>query len=306
MTGPRDTTGLLLAFFGMVLFAGTLPATRLAVQGFDPLFLTALRISIAAATASAALMAMRRPIPTRNQAIACLKAGLFTVALFPLFAALAMMTVPASHGGVVLGMSVPAAHGGVVMGILPLATAVAAAALAKERPSLGFWITGVIGSALVVMFMIRDTGVSDAHWGDLFLLATVVFGGIGYTLSGKATALMPGWEVISWSVVMYAPLTLIAVILLWPANIASVPAPQWSALLYVALVSQYLSFFVYNAAMLRIGVARAGQMLLLQPFTVVALAWPVNGEPIELKTLLFAAAVVVIVMIGQRMRVTRG
>ncbi|MBN9048684.1 MAG: DMT family transporter [Rhizobiales bacterium] len=293
MTGPRDTTGLLLAFFGMVLFAGTLPATRLAVQGFDPLFLTAMRITIAGIAASLALIVARRGIPSRNKLIACFIAGLFTVALFPLCAALAMM-------------SVPAAHGGVVMGILPLATAVAAAALAKERPSLGFWITGVIGSALVVMFMIRDTGVSDAHWGDLFLLATVVFGGIGYTLSGKATALMPGWEVISWSVVMYAPLTLIAVILLWPANIASVPAPQWSALLYVALVSQYLSFFVYNAAMLRIGVARAGQMLLLQPFTVVALAWPVNGEPIELKTLLFAAAVVVIVMIGQRMRVTRG
>jgi len=293
MTSPRNTTGLLLAFFGMVLFAGTLPATRLAVQGFDPLFLTAMRITIAGAAAALALIGMRRRIPSREKLIACFVAGLFTVALFPLCAALAMM-------------SVPAAHGGVVMGILPLATAIAAALLAKERPSFGFWITGVIGSALVVAFMIRDTGVSDAHWGDLFLLATVVFGGIGYTLSGKATALMPGWEVISWSVVMYAPLTLIATILLWPANIAAVPAPQWGALFYVALVSQYLSFFVYNVAMLRIGVARAGQMLLLQPFTVVALAWPVNGEPIALKTLAFAAAVVVVVMIGQRMRVSRG
>jgi len=293
MTGPRDTTGLLFAFFGMALFAGTLPATRLAVQGFDPLFLTAARITIAGVAASIALIAMRRRPPSRQKLIACLVAGLFTVALFPLCAALAMM-------------SVPAAHGGVVMGILPLATAIAAAVLAKERPSFGFWITGIVGSALVVVFMIRDTGLDDAHWGDLFLLATVVIGAIGYTLSGKATALMPGWEVISWSVVMYAPLALVCTILLWPATITSVPAPQWSALLYVALVSQYLSFFVYNVAMLRIGVARAGQMLLLQPFTVVALAWPVNGEPIELKTLLFAAAVVVVVMIGQRMRVTRG
>lgn len=293
MTGPRDTTGLLLAFFGMVLFAGTLPATRLAVQGFDPLFLTAARITIAGVAASAALIAMRRRIPSREKLVACFISGLFTVALFPLFAALAMMTVPAAHGGVVIG-------------ILPLATAVAAAVLAKERPSPGFWITGIIGSVLVVVFMIRDTDLNDTHWGDLFLLATVVIGAIGYTLSGKASALMPGWEVISWSVVMYAPLALLGTILLWPANIAAVPAPQWGALLYVALVSQYLSFFVYNVAMRRIGVARAGQMLLLQPFTVVALAWPVNGEPIALKTLLFAVAVVGVVMIGQRMRVTRG
>lgn len=293
MTASRDTAGLLLAFVGMVLFAGTLPATRLAVEGFDPLFLTALRISIAAATASAALMAMRRPIPTRNQVIACLKAGLFTVALFPLFAALAMMTVPASHGGVVLGIS-------------PLATAVAAALLAKERPSLGFWFAGVIGAALVVVFMVRHSSLAEASLGDLFLLATVVIGSLGYTLSGKAAALMPGWEVISWSVVMYAPLALVGTVLLWPHDIGAVAAPQWGGLLYVALVSQYLSFFVYNVAMVRAGVARAGQMLLLQPFIIVAMAWPVNGEPIELETLLFAAAVVGVVVIGQRMRVTRG
>jgi len=51
------------------------------------------------------------------------------------------------------------------------------------------------------------------------------------------------------------------------------------------------------------GIARAGQVMLLQPFVIVALAWVVNGEPITLETIAFAAAVVVTVLIGQRARV---
>jgi hypothetical protein len=39
---------------------------------------------------------------------------------------------------------------------------------------------------------------------------------------------------------------------------------------------------------------------------IVALAAPVNGEPIELTTLAYAAAVVAMVIVGQRMRVMRG
>jgi drug/metabolite transporter (DMT)-like permease len=67
----------------------------------------------------------------------------------------------------------------------------------------------------------------------------------------------------------------------------------------------FFAFFVFNAAMAYAGVSRIGQMSLLQPFVIVALSIPVNGEPFEPGTILFAAAVVATVMIGQRMRVKR-
>jgi drug/metabolite transporter (DMT)-like permease len=54
------------------------------------------------------------------------------------------------------------------------------------------------------------------------------------------------------------------------------------------------------------GIARVGQVMLLQPFVIVALALPVNGEPIDVETIVFATAVVVTVLVGQRMRVSRG
>ena len=116
---------------------------------------------------------------------------------------------------------------------------------------------------------------------------------------------MPGWEVISWQVAAFLPIALVATVLLWPAHLAQVPWQGWAGLAYVSFISQYGAFFVFNAAMKAAGVARVGQLMLLQPFVIVALAAPVNGEPLRLTTLAYAAAVVAVVMIGQRMRVRR-
>jgi drug/metabolite transporter (DMT)-like permease len=292
MPQSRETFGFLLGLAGMVLFAGTLPATRLAVGSIDPLFLTAARATIAGCTGLAALALARRKPPTwalwRELAVT----ALCTIIGFPVLMALAMVTVPASHGGVVLG-------------ILPLATAAAAALVTHERPSLGFWLASAAGTAIVIVFVLsRGSGGLSA--GDLFLIGTVIAGGFGYALSGRLSMCMPGWEVISWQVALFLPLSAFAAVLLWPDDLASVPWQGWAGLAYVALVSQFLSFFVFNAAMALGGVARIGQVMLLQPFTIVALAWPVNGEPIDPSTLAYAAAVVAVVLIGQRMRVERG
>ena len=62
---------------------------------------------------------------------------------------------------------------------------------------------------------------------------------------------------------------------------------------------------VFNAAMAIGGIARVGQIMLLQPFVILLLAVPVDGEPLEFETVMFAAAVVATVLIGYRTRVTR-
>ena len=292
MTNSREKLGLLLGFIGMCLFAGTLPATRLAVSGLDPLFLTAARAALVGSAGLIVLLVLRRRVPPRSLWLEMFGAGLCTVVGFPLFAALAMMTVPAAHGGVVLG-------------ILPLATAAAAAVFAHERPSRGFWLASAAGAIIVLTFVFRRNGGEKITIGDLFLLGTVASGALGYTFSGRLAARMPGWEVISWQVVIFLPLAALATFALWPADIARVPVSSWAGLGYVGFVSQYTAFFVFNAALAIGGIARVGQVMLLQPFVIVALALPVNGEPINVETILFAAAVVATVLIGQRMRVVR-
>jgi drug/metabolite transporter (DMT)-like permease len=192
-----------------------------------------------------------------------------------------------------------------VLGIMPLATAVCAIWLTHERPSGGFWIASTIGGALVLAFVFWRAGGFAIEVGDLYLLGVVVVGALGYTMSGRLSATLPGWEVISWQVAIFLPLTVAASLWWWPAP-DIVPTPSaWAGLAYVSLISMFLAFFVFNAAMAYAGVSRIGQMSLLQPFVIVALSIPVNGEPFEPATLLFAAGVVATVMIGQRMRVKR-
>lgn len=273
------------------MFGATLPATKLAVPAMDPLFVTASRAAIAGVAGLALLLVLRRPLPPRALWPTLLLTGLCTIIGFPLFMSLAAMTVPAAHGGVVLG-------------IMPIATVAAATLVTNERPSLGFWLASVTGAAIVIYFMLSSGDELGFVVGDLFLLATVTAGGFAYALSGRLSMVMPGWEVISWQVVAFLPLSALAVLLTWPQGLADVPWPAWGGLAYIGLVSQYVAFFVFNAAMALGGVARIGQMIMLQPFVVVALAAPVNGEQVGLSTVFYAALVVATVVVGQRMRVS--
>ena len=172
----------------------------------------------------------------------------------------------------------PAAHGGVVLGVLPLATAAAAALIAHERPSAGFWLASIAGAALVLIFVLRQSGAKTARLGDLYLLGTVVAGAFGYTLSGRLSRTRPGWEVICWQVALFLPLSALRGLRALAASLANIPASAWAGLLYVSFISQFFAFFVFNAAMAIGGVSRIGQLMLLQPFVIVALSVPVNGE----------------------------
>ena len=64
-SSSRARLGLLLGFVGMVIFGGTLPATRLAVSAIEPVALTAMRAALAGLCALALLVALRRPWPPR-------------------------------------------------------------------------------------------------------------------------------------------------------------------------------------------------------------------------------------------------
>jgi drug/metabolite transporter (DMT)-like permease len=144
MTNPHSKLGLALGIAGVILFAGTLPATRLAVVAIDPLFLTAARATIAGCAGVVCLLVRRRPLPPRALWRDFLLAGLCTIVGFPLLMAVAMVSVPAAHGGVVLG-------------VVPLASTATAAIVAHERPSVGFWLVSFAGAAIVVVFVLSES-----------------------------------------------------------------------------------------------------------------------------------------------------
>ncbi len=280
--------GLLLGLFGVFLFGGTLPATRILAGSIDPVLITLARAAIAGLAALLILAAARMPVlPPRAEWRGLAIVALTLVVGFPLMMAMAMAHVPASHGAVMLG-------------ILPLATAAAGCLFSPERPSLGFWLVGALGSATVIAFAIRQGGGAIA-FADIVLLLAVVSAGIGYAKGATMTARLGGWRVTCWSVLICLPVTAPAT--LWMAwnDLPVLSLQDSAALAYVALISQLLAFLPWYIGMAMGGIARVGQLMLLLPFFTIAVGHAVIGEALDGTTIGFAVLVAVIVLIGKRM-----
>ncbi|MBL8575342.1 MAG: DMT family transporter [Hyphomicrobiaceae bacterium] len=289
MQRRRDLLGLGLGFIGVVIFGATLPVTKLALRQLDPAFVTVGRAALASIAAMAVLVALRRRFPRQHLKLLAGISLSITVG-FPGFMALALQTVPAGHGGVVLG-------------ILPLATALAAALFAGEKPSLAFWSWAALGAAVVIGFTIHENGGYSVALGDVFLLAAGASASTGYALSGKLARSMPGWEVVSWALVVAAPVMIPLSLILASRIDGPVAADVWGAFVYLALFSQFIGFFFWNAGLAIGGVARVGQVQLLQTFVTLAIAAVLLGEPVGLVAVAVAMVVGLIVVAGRRAKV---
>ena len=288
----HETLGLLLGFVGVVIFGGTLPFTRLAVEALDPWFVSAGRAALSGLLAATTLVALRRPRPDAGDLRSLALAALCLVGGFPVLTALAMQSVPASHGGVVLG-------------VLPLATAGVSALIGGERPSSAFWLAALAGAALVIGFALRDGG-GRFELGDLYLAGAVAASSLGYVLSGwLAQRGLGGWEVISWILVISLPVTIPVTIVLAPSDPGAVPAWAWAGFAYVTILSQYLGFFAWNAGLSLGGIARVSQVQLLQTFVTLLIAAGLNGERVDAPTWAVAIVVVALVLVGRRAAVQR-
>lgn len=290
MTARDENLGYLLGLLAVVAFAVTLPATRVAVRALDPVFVGLGRAVGAALLAGAFLLATRQRLPSREQlkSLAVVAGGV--VVGFPLLSAWAMQHVDASHGGVVLG-------------ILPLATAATGAMFSGERPSARFWICAVIGSALVAGYSLSHSRGALAL-ADVALVGAVISAAIGYAEGARLSRALGGLQVISWALVLSAPILLVPVLLAAPSTIR-LPVESWAGFAYVMVISQFLAFIPWYRGLALGGIARVGQTQLLQPFLTILAAALLLGEPGDIVTWMVAALVVAVVAIGRTAPVAR-
>jgi drug/metabolite transporter (DMT)-like permease len=281
--------GLLLGALGVLGFSFSLPATRLAVEDLDPLFVAFGRAVVAGVLAIAVLLATRAPRPTAPQLRALALVALGVVAGFPALTSLALRDLPASHGAVVVGM-------------LPAATAVAAVLFAGERPSPAFWLASIAGLLAVVGFALGQGG-GTLHAADLELLGAMVLCAIGYAQGGRLSRDLGGARTICWALVLSLPVTTIISIVALAAHGAHGGTTAWLGFSYLSLVSMFLAFFAWYGGLARGGVAKIGQVQLTQPVQGLLWAGAILGETINASTLFAAVAVLACVVATQRTRV---
>jgi drug/metabolite transporter (DMT)-like permease len=281
---------VLLGLLGVLGFSFTLPITRVAVDGLDPAFVGLGRAAVAAIPAAALLALWGERLPDRATRRRLALVALGVVFGFPLLSALALRELTAAHSAVIVGL-------------LPAATAVMAVARAGERPSPGFWAASVAGLAAVLAFAAsQGAGIGGA---DLLVLGAVALGAIGYAEGGALAREMGGSRVICWALVLSLPLTLPIGLGAGLAGGLDAPADDWLGFAYVAMISQFLAFFAWYAALARGGVAKIGQVQLVQPLLTLAWAALLLGEHIGPATLIASVAVVLSVVATQRTRVAR-
>lgn len=265
----QSTSGWINGFIGVAIFAGSLPATRVAVADFDPTFLTCARATIAALLGALFLLVLRQPRPARRELWSLAITALGVVVGFPLLTALALQHVTSAHSIVFVGL-------------LPLCTAGFAVLRGGERPRPLFWLFSLVGAGLVAGYALTKGG-EGALLGDLLMVAAVVVCGLGYAEGAKLSRTLGGWQVICWALLVALPFMLLLTIIRFPAPdaFAKVSASAWLGLGYVSVFSMLIGFVFWYRGLVQGGIAAVGQLQLLQPFMGLALAALLLHEPVS-------------------------
>jgi len=282
----NETKGMLLGFIGVLMFSLTLPFTRIAVAELSPYFVTFGRSTLGGICALILFAFTRPKLPTKIQLIRLSVMALGVVYGFPLFVSIAMKTLPSAHGGIVLG-------------ILPIATAVVGAIRFKERPSLAFWITAVIGSLLVITYASLNGG-GGLVVEDWLLFIAIASAAIGYSEGGKLSEEMSSVNVISWALVLTLPINVLLTYRYFDFELNSVSLSAVISFIYVGLISMYIGFFFWYKGIAIGGIARVGQVQLLQPFLTLIGAYFLLNEEITAMKIGFAFCVLAVVVLGKR------
>ncbi len=192
---------------GMAIFAGSLPATRVAVLGLDPLFVTAGRATGAGILAALLLAATRQKLPSRADFIPLLVVAGGVVLGFPLLTALALR-------------SVPSAHAIVFVGLLPLRrhSSPSCARPRSHAPPSGSGPGPAVPPSASMRSGHSPMGRTGGGFAapDLLMLAAIVVCGLGYAEGSRLAKRLGSWQIICWALVISLPVSL-------PATLATLP-----------------------------------------------------------------------------------
>lgn len=281
----RTADGWGSGLLGVIIFSGSLPATRVAVGDFSPLFLTSARAAIAALLAAALLVMFRQARPARGDLGSLVVVAFGVVVGFPLLTALALQHITSAHSIVFIGL-------------LPLATAIFGVLRGGERPKPAFWLFSCLGGATVAGFALFTSG-GGSLTGDLLMIVAIVVCGLGYAEGARLSRKLGGWQVISWALLLSLPMMTTLTLVTLPHSWNAIGAPAWFGLAYVSIFSMLIGFIFWYRGLALGGIAGVGQLQLLQPFFGLTLAALLLHEPVAW-TMIAASGFVVLCVAGAR------
>ncbi len=282
----RTALGWGNGLLGVIIFSGSLPASRVAVADFTPVFLTSARAAIAALMGICFLLLLRQQRPARGDLLSLMIVAGGVVVGFPLLSSLALERITSAHSTVYIGL-------------LPLLTAIFGVIRGGERPKPAFWLFSLVGAATVVAFALSH-GMEGSASGDLLMLAAIVVCGLGYAEGAALSRRLGGWQVISWALTLSMPVMVVIALGTAPDAWNGIHASAWLGLAYVSVFSMFIGFIFWYRGLAMGGIARVGQLQLLQPFFALILASALLGETVAWSMILSAVVVALCVASAKR------
>lgn len=235
---------------------------------------------MAAGVIALILLALFRDRFPREHVGSLLVSGLCGMVGYPVFTTLGLMHAPAAHAVVIVGF-------------MPSLTAVFAALRGGERPSPGFWLACAAGACSVAVFAI-STGAGHLQIDDIYFMIAAAVGSYGYAEGAVTAKAIGGVRVVFWGQALLLPLTIPA--LFWTLHQTGLPhvtSPvAWIAFADLVFFSALIGFFLWYMGLSRGGIARVGQVQLLQLPLSCLWCTLFLGERLDSATLIAAAAIV--------------
>ncbi len=140
--------------------------------------------------------------------------------------------------------------------------------------------------------------------GDFYACVAVLLGCIGYAEGGVLARRFGPMRVQAWALLLGS----VPVALLLGALVATrgfhPDAPACVGLLYIGVFSSFIGFIPWNAGLANGGVARIGQILLVQPLFTITWSALLLKEPVDKFTIMAGVAVCLCAAFAVRSRNT--
>jgi drug/metabolite transporter (DMT)-like permease len=279
----------LLLLCAVVIWGWTFVATKICLVYMTPIELLGLRLLIAVPVLAvvAALRGSRRPprLPWRTVLL-----GSTVIGLHFLIQITGLRYTTATNTGWIIAVT-------------PVVMALMSRLVLGERISRGL-AYGIMVATVGVVVLIsggRLGGVGWlASWGDWLILASAHTWAL-YTIVVRDLARSD--DPLAVTIAVLAPAALVgAVILIFTSDgrkFLELPVEALLALLFLGVFGMALAHWFWQIGVARVGAARAGIFLYLEPLATTALAVPYLGEPFGVATLIGGVLVLSGVWIAQ-------
>ncbi len=286
--------GLLL--FAVTIWGWTFVATKICLQYISPVEVMGLRLFIALPILFAVLLVRGIRIDVRRNL------GLLTLA----------STIIGLHFIIqISGLKYTSAtNTGWIIAVTPLVMALLAAVFLKE-PLHRTLVAGIgIATAGIVLLVSRGS-VGGLGWlgsiGDWLVLISAHTWAL-YTIATRNLIRTENAMAVVFAVMLPPAIVALGFMLAtsdW-GQLARLPTDAWLALLFLGIFGMALAQWFWQVGVSRLGAARAGVFLYVEPLAATALAVPYLGESFGVYSLIGGSLVLLGVWIAQRPRPAGG